>query len=397
MPEATTFADAAALLKKDSWADVDPAIVPVTTEAVDAAVEATTPAAAAPAEPAAPAETGTEGAAQPDPYAQWSVDAEGRLHRADGSYANAEEIDAYNASIPQEPTAPQETTETPQPIIVTVKGRDGSDVEIEVADEKVAEALRANARDGLRGEEYRKKMAAAEEYLAERRAFETMIEKNPEVLILQHLPEDKQASLAVALVAKHWDTIAPHLIKFDTDASTRIAEAANAQIRMRDQQRDYEQLTAQQRYGVQLESAVRALVPDGTPDDVVDDFLQVAALKLGNAVRSTGRPVPVEDVSKVLKHDLSRYGFDKPAPEPKVPAPVRRPVARAVNRPAATTAPTVTNPGATVRRTVTAQRIAAATPPQGAGAATVKAPLVPTTASIAEASQALRKQGSWGR
>jgi len=392
-PAASTFAEASKKYQNaKTWADVGlaaPVIEPETpAEAPSAHAEAATEEVAPEASPEAV-----------DAFAGFTVDAENRLHRADGSYANAEEIDAYNATIPAtEPEAPKE----PEPIVVKLKARDGvTDVEIEVTDEAVADALRTNAKDGLRGAEYRKKMQAVEEHLAERRAFETMLETNPEGLILQHLPEDKQASLAVALVAKHWDTIAPHLIKFDTDASTRIAEAANAQIRMRDQQREYEQLSAQQKYGVQLESAVRALIPEHIDDATTEDFLAVAALDIGNAVKSAGRPIPVEDVPKVLAKRLALYGFDKPASDAAsaAPTPVKRPVARAVAKPSAPTAPSVTATGAdpskTVRRLVTAQRVAASVPSAGAGAAPIRAPRAAPNESIEQASARLKKMSHW--
>lgn len=333
-------------------------------------------------------------------YEGWVVDEQGRLHRPDGSFANAGEIDQYNASIPAEATPEAESA--PEPIVVKLKGRDGADVEIEVTDEATAEALRTNAKDGLRGEEYRKKMAVAEEYLAERRAFETMMETNPEGLILQHLPHEKQVSLAVALVAKHWDAIAPNLVKFDTEPTARISEAANAEIRMRDQQREYETLTASQKYGVQLESATRALIPEHIPDDVAEQFLADAARELGNTVRQRGQ-FPIDEVKTVLARRLALYGFDKPASgttSTSAPTPLKRPTARAVSRPQGNTATVATasagaNHGATVRRTVTAQRVAAAVPPAGAGAAAVRAPMVPANADLKQASQALRKQAHW--
>lgn len=349
---------------------------------------------------ATPTEEAPAGEVAAPTYEGWVVDEQGRLHRPDGTMANAGEIDAYNASIHAEATEP--TTEEPQPVTVTLKSRSGEDVEIEVTDERVAEALRANAKDGMRGEEYRKKMQAVEEHLAEKRAFETMIETNPEGLILQHLPHDKQVSLAVALVAKHWDAIAPNLVKFDTEPASRISEAANAEIRMRDQQRDYEKLTTQQKYAVQLESAARSLIPEHIADDVAEQFLADAARDLGAAVNQRGM-LPIDDVKSVLSRRLALYGFDKPASgaASSAPVPLKRPIARAVSRPnQATTAATATvtagaNAGATVRRAVTAQRVAAAVPPAGAGAATVKAPLVPQNADVKQASQVLRKQKSW--
>lgn len=395
-PSTNPYAGAGATLRaQGAWGTPEaeqPTPEPKTDAEIDAAVLATEP----------PAEQATE---TPAPsFDGYTVDAEQRLHRPDGTFADASEIDAYNASV-TDPAPESAAPETPEPIIVPIKGRDGAEVEIEVTDERVAEALRANAKDGLRGEEYRKKLAVVEEHLAEKRAFETMMETNPEGLILQHLPLDKQVSLAVALVAQHWDALAPHLVKFDSEPTSRIAEAANAQIRMRDQQKAYESLSAQQKYAVQLESAARALIPEHVPDDVAEQFLADAGRDLGAAMQTRGM-VPVEDVKSVLQRRLTLYGFDKPASGAastagSVPAPLTRPLARAVSRPAgqgSTATATVTagaNAGAAVRRAVTAQKVAAAVPPAGAGAATVRAPLVPPNADIKQASAALKKQRSW--
>lgn len=379
-----------ALRKAESWDALTPA---------PAAAEASPP-----TDPAAPA---TETTAPAQPFDGWTVDADQKLHRPDGTFAEASEIDAYNAAIEQENAATAPTPEAakpdeqkPEPIVVTLKARDGSDVEIEVTDEKVAETLRANQKDGLRGEEYRKKLQIVEEHLAEKRAFERMMETNPEAVILKHLPEEKQESLAVALVAKFWDQIAPKLVEFDTTPGARVAEIANVGKRTAEQEREYSQLTAREKYGVQLEHATRALIPEHVDEATAEQFMADAALDLGRAVQAKGAAIDVTEVKSVLARRLALYGFDKPAPaaaSAAVPEPPKRPIARAVAKPTpAPTAPAVTTQnGAAVRQKVTAQKVAAAVPPAGAGAAPVRVPLAPPGATIEQASQALKKAKSW--
>jgi hypothetical protein len=376
------------------------------TPAADAA--ATTETATTETAKPADGEKPVDSVAETPKFEGWVVDAEQKLHRPDGTFAEVAEIEAYNTAIEAEnaaaaaattvtdPAKPEEAVA--EPILVKLKARDGSEVEIEVDDERTAETLRTNARDGLRGEEYRRKMATAEEFLAERRAFEAMIETNPEALILQHLPEEKQVSLAVALVAKLWDQIAPQLVNFDNDPTSRVAEAANSQIRIRDQQRDFEARTSRERYSAQLESAARALIPEHADDAQADQFLSDAAIDLGRAVQQKGGPISIDEVKTVLSRRLALYGFDKPAPTKEDPSnPPKRPIAKAVAKPAqAPTAQTVsaTN-GQAVKAKVSAQRVAAAVPPAGAGAASLRVPAVPPGSTIEQASQRLKQMKSW--
>lgn len=397
-----TFEQASQALKtRTSW----------DTPAADAAPAVETPV----TDPAKPAddEKPVEAAAETIKYEGWVVDAEQRLHRPDGTFAEAQEIDEYNAAIEAENAATAAAIDTPvadaakpdepvvEPIVVKLRARDGAEVEIEVTDEKVAETLRTNARDGLRGEEYRRKLAQVEEHLAERRAFEAMVETNPEALILQHLPESKQVSLAVALVAKFWDQIAPDLVRFDSEPTQRITEAANAKDRINTQQREFEQRTARERYTAQLETAARVLIPEHADDDAAERFLSDAAIDLGRAVQAKGGPIDINEVRTVLARRLALYGFDKPAPAAAVTTEgttvTKRPIAKAVAKP--TQAPTAQTVSATngqaVKAKVSAQRVAAAVPPAGAGAASIRVPAVPPGSTIEQASQRLKQQKSW--
>jgi len=390
---APSLTDASQSLKgKTSWEEV------FTPAATETPAEATPEAAAATETPAAEA--------TPEPMAGFTLDETGRLHRADGTYASQAEVDQWNSAAVAAPEGATETaTEAPKeeaapPIIVSLKGRDGNPVEIEVTDEKVAEALRINANDGMRGAEYRKRLAAVEEREAQYREFENLLETNPEGIVLQHLPAEKQISLAVALLAQHWDQLAPHLVKFDSEPASRIAEAANTRVRMTEQERAHEQRMNSIRYAGQIETAVRALIPETTNDELTAQFMRDAESDITAAIRSrNGAAVPVDEVKNVLSRRLALYGFDKPTPVAGASTPTpKRPVARPVPASQPPAAPSVSqtqSAGAAIKRTVTAQRIAAATPPQGAGAAPVRQPLTPPNASIEQASQALRKQQRW--
>ena len=374
---AAGIAEAGAALRASGWGE--PAPEP-TTEPTPAE---------APAEPAEP--TPTEGA--------FTQDESGKWHRPDGQFASAEEVAALDALPPEgEP----EAEPAPEPIVVKLRARDGSETEIEVTDPKVADLLRANHNDGMRRDEFQRRMETVESKEAELREFETALRTNPEAVILQRLPAERQVSLAVALVAQHWDAIADRLVQFDTNPTERVKQAMDTQIAIRDQATTTEQAIQTARYAASVERAVSALVPESVDDSTRERFLADAASDLARAIQANGRqPVAVEQIPTLLAPRLALYRFEA-SPEVPAPAVPARPVARPLARPSAApaTAPTasvaVPNPSATVRRTVQAQKIAAAIAPSGAGAATVKAPLIPATATLTEATAAMKKLSSWG-
>lgn len=403
---ASPYADAHAKLQgASSWADVFSAPT-ASTSSADAPTDAATIDAAAPASPVDGADAAPEGegeAPAADAMAGFQLDAEGRLHRPDGTYATNEEVAQWNEGAAPAP----ETTAEPaaEPNVVAIRGRDGNEVEIEVDDPKVAEVLQTLQRDSMRKQEFTKRMEAVQQREAEFREFETLMATNPESVILQHLPADKQVSIAVALLAQHWDALAPVLVQFDTNDQTRLVEAANARLRMTQQQAEFEQRRQVATYAAQAETTVRNLIPEHIADDVAEAFLNDASADLARAIQQrNGQPIPLDQITAVLARRVSLYGFDQPqsgapATVPIAPAQPKRPVAKpvAASQPSAPTAsvPASANAGATVRRAVTAQRVAAAVPPAGAGAATVRQPLVPPNATVKDASAALKRARSW--
>lgn len=385
-----------------SWADVFSAPA----DATDTTTDAATIDAAAPASPAEGTEPAPDEEAPAETMAGFQLDAEGRLHRPDGTYATNDEVAEWNASAAPAPEAVADTEPAQEPTVVPIRGRDGNEVEIEVDDPQAAEVLRTLAKDAMRKQEFTKRMEAVQQKEAEYREFETLMATNPEGVILQHLPADKQINLAVALLAQHWDALAPHLVKFDTEPASRIAEAANVRATMAEQARTFEQRRQIASYAAQVETTVRNLVPEHIPDDVAETFLADASADLARAIQQRGGTmIPVADIPSLLARRTSLYGFDQPSPAsapsrvPSTPAVPKRPVARPVvaSQPHAPTAPVPAgvNAGATVRRAVQAQRVAAAVPPAGAGAAPVRQPMVPPNASIKDATAALKRARSW--
>lgn len=361
-----------------------------------------------PAEPAAPvvaeAPAPETPVAEPDATGEptYTMDDAGRWHRPDGKFADAEEIaklDALPVEGAEIPAVPEEAQ--PEPIVVKLRARDGSDAEIEVTDEKVAELLRANHNDGMRREEFTRRMETVESKEAELREFETMLRTNPEAVILQRLPQDKKVAIATALVAELWDHIYPNLVGFEQDPTARVTAAMQSQLAIRDQQSQYQQAITTAQYSAKVYSTLHALVPESVDDATRDSFLADAASDVARAIEKNGKqPVPVESLKQILAPRLALYRFQAESPINPVPSQPARPVARPLTA-AKAAVPSVpvhdqAKAGATVRRTVQAQRIAAAIAPQGAGAATVKSPLVPSNADVTAAGQAMRTQKGWG-
>lgn len=359
--------------------------------------------------------------------AEFTQDASGRWHRADGTYATAAEsadLDGQAGLTAASPVAGDvegagaeegDAEAQPDPIVVTIKGRNGEAVEIAVEDEQAAALLRANANDGMRREEFHRRIQAVESREAELREFEALLQTNPEAVILQHLPAEKQISLATALVAQHWDAIYAHLVGFEQDPTQRVSTAMQTQIAMRDQQQAFQTRVQQQQYLTELQGAVRALVPDGVDEAVAERFLNYAGQDLARAIQARGTAIAPADVPTLLAETLALFRFGtaeagspdaghrSPAAPP--PPPPARPVARLLAKPAPapSATPRAPAPGAapssnatTVRRAVTAQRIAAAQPPAGAGAATVSRPALPANATLADVIAHQKKLKSWG-
>lgn len=365
---------------------------------------------AAPVVPAAPVAPAAETPADPAADATFTQDETGKWHRSDGSFANAEEIAALNA-LPADGSAdvapPEEPT--PEPIVVALKGRRGEEREIEVTDPEIAELLRANANDGMRRDEFVRQSEAMAVDKAGIDEFKTAMRTNPEAVILNEIPPDKQIAVAVALIAQHWDAIAAQLVAFDTDPTERLKAAMATQHTIREQERSLATARSASAYSAQVYTAVNALVPATADETVREQFISDAAQDIARAIAANGKqPVAVDKIPELLARRVALYRFTEassPTAGTGAPAvtPPARPVARPLARPSTTSAsvPSVPVPAqasapALVRRTIKAQRIAAAVAPQGAGAATVKAPLIPSNADVTAASQTMRQQKGWG-
>ena len=385
-----TFADAASQLKAlgDSWGPVDETPVAPTSEAaVEAAVE----------------QVAEQPETAPDSYDGWTLDEQNRLHRKDGTYATAEEVTAYNATIPEpEPTEAQKPAEqTPEAITVELRRRDGTTRTIEVDDPELAEELRTNANDGMRAREFRELKASYDQKIAELNAFDKLLETNPEHVFFNVLPVEKQISIATKLIAQHWDALGPTIVRYAEQPTEIIRAAMQTQMDVRQGMQSYNQALAAQRQAGELAKATVALIPDSLPETLHEQFLADAEADITRAVQA-GKPVTPETIPQILAARLQLYGAAPTiptAPTPSVravrPSPSMPPAALKPTGPKAASLADVKAQQARTREIQANRRRAAAVPPSGAGATPAKAPLVPPGASIEQASQLLRQQGGW--
>ena len=390
--------EASASLKAagDSWDNYTPTTEPV--EGAEPVAEETEQPAVA--EPATPEEQKPEA---PDQFSAYTLDEAGRLHRPDGTYASAEEVTQYNATAtepaPSEATEPAKEPEptAPQPERVTIRARNGEEVEVEVADPLIAEALRTNHKEGMRAKEFREKQAVLDAKLQELNAFDRLLQTNPEHVFLTVLPVDRQISIATKLIAQHWDQLAPTLVQFDAEPTARLRTAMQTQVDLRDGMTAYQRQTADAAMAGELAKAVVQLLPESIPDDLHDQFLADAEADITRAMQR-GESVTPQSVPQILAPRLKLYGAS-PIPSAAAPTPVRVvaavPAKPTAAQPVGATAVALANQKR-IQQAAVARRRAAAVPPSGAGAAPVRVPPVPAGSNVTAASQALKKMGtSW--
>lgn len=347
------------------------------------------------------AETTTE-TVTPAVDGEFVQDEAGRWHRPDGTFANETELAAITAELAAAPAAETPTEEVAAPEPITLRRRDGTTREVMVDDPELAEEIRTNFNDGMRKKEYTAKMAEAETLASEYREFQSMLRANPEGVILQHLPAEKQISIATQLLAQHFDALIPIIQGYDTNPSSRLTAVTEAQRAVRDQQSNFESLVASQRRAAEIKTAVAGLIPDSAPEDVQEKFWSFAKMTVLAANDSEITKDNVRSLlATVLDHpQFSIYGFGGAAPAaPAKPRITALPVSSStspVATPANDAAKQMADAKKTQKRIQLNQRNrgnAAAIPPAGAGAAPLRLPPVPKGASIEEASQDLRKLG----
>lgn len=336
--------------------------------------EPPTPANPAPTPPP-PADAAADGAtdaaaATIEDGPEYVQDEQGRWHRPDGTMASAEELEAIGAQLAEAEQAKADEEANRPLTVAKIRDRAGNLIEVETGDEQLAQLINQNTNDGLRKREYLERLADVEARHAEVVEFQEMMRANPEAVILQHLPPEKQVSLAAQLLAQHFDALVPIIQDYDANPTMRLETVADAQRTIREQATSYANLVAAQTAAKDVAQAVAALIPADADDAQVDKFWKFAELEL-TAAATGARPVTPATVPDLLTDLCTHFGFTSAAPAAATSKP-RITLAKPVQKSAPST-PAAGNAPAASARDVAQQRLrltqqrrnAAAIPPQG--------------------------------
>lgn len=330
-----------------------------------------------------------EGAAPPD-GSTWD-EATKRWRTPDGKFVNG--------------AAP----ETP-PARVTLPGigdRGEEDLDIEVSDPVVAERLERLRNDGLRRQEYNRRVEQLTERESAVREFSTLLQQDPVGLVLTRLSPDTKAQVARALLIEHMETLAPEFERL-SDPDARRRDQVELRDRMADKQKEVTEYNRRLDYSRRCINAAAALVPEHIPDDTRSQFLRDAERDLVDAA-NRGEQITPDTVPNLIKERVRLYAFgaalsqssstipasgNRSVPAGAVPGAPPVATARPLNdRAQAITTEQARAAQARIQRTQVVRDRAAAVSPPGVGVATVSAPVVPVDADIREASRALRAKG----
>lgn len=374
-PVSPVRAALSALPQNATWADAGPLIK----------------AATAPAAPATPAEPPNDGAQPRDAQGRFaSPDATTDAAPPDGAApVSGEDGDA---AAPDGDEAAPDGEAAPEPITVTLRGRNGEEIPFTVESEADADVLRALKNDGMRGEEYRRKSADLESGFAELRDIGARMKADPEGFMISQLTPERQLSTARALLLNNWEQLAPEIEQFWNDDVARRQAMLDIREQSTARTADVNNLIAGYRAAAEAERTIAGLIPEAASQEESDAFFADATAYL-TGLAQQGRAVNPADIPQVLSRMVAAYGFHAataPAAAPATPttaaqapsAPASDPLAERKERVAAV-----------VRRTaqVAKQRTAAArVAPQGAGAASVEAPKPPKGADISTTTKFLK-------
>lgn len=365
-----------------------------TKAALDMAHGATPPAPASTAEPPAapPAPEATEEALDPNKIA-WDAAAGRWRDPATGNFVPAPE----GATPPAEGEQPapaeavtEESEETPEeaPVarITLPRPGGGEDVTIDVDDPEVAELVQHYKNNGMRREEFNKRIASVEQKESDFREFQARLEHTPESIVDTLSPENRQR-FTTYILAQEFDRLLPMLQQWAENDLTRQQALLGAQQRAFLSQQNLNASLAAQRSERAVLKAIDTLIPDHASPADADDFRQVAIARL-TAVAQSGGDVRPETVVQHLDRDIRRFGFLPPVDPDPTKTPSLLPTKTAPGAQAPTPANVAQRAAEQQQRLAeVAKQRAAAAPivPRGTGAAAQSA--FPRPASFKDASK----------
>lgn len=301
--------------------------------------------AAKPGEGGEPEEGGEEGPAPDEAVHQdeidadflpegYSVDEEGRVHRADGTYASKPEIDEALEQTAEEAEnffgegeePEEEETEEPEVEPLEVELDEDESLEIEVEDEETREALRDRLEKADRVEEVEEQRAELEEMRAEVQAakqaqqeLEEHIRSDPVGFVLDELPEERRDRIAVNLLYDDevFEAVTQKIQEWQRDPSKREIEAERSRRKRLEEQYERDQRRKAERARVEaaqeIVSRVKSMVPEDLSPELKERFLHDSVRDIQDYVdRNDLYPsdFDMEKIPEIISSRLDLYGID---------------------------------------------------------------------------------------
>lgn len=195
--------------------------------------------------------------------------------------------------------------------VVTLTDRNGKEIEVEVSDPELAEAIRMTKNNGMRKEEFNRRIAPVEQKEAELRAFEIMLRTAPESVVDTMHPEIRKRTL-LHLLASDWEDVYPTLLDWSQNDLARKEYKVDAKEQMSTaRQQAQHQITEGTRVAT-IQRAIESLIPAHASVEEANEFFTAAAAHVGAVDNQRGNALRAEDVAPLLSGYLRRWGFESP-------------------------------------------------------------------------------------
>lgn len=354
----------------------------------------------APATVDATQESPSEASGVPDSGTVPTQGADGRWRNPDGTFAPPPTADVATDGEPDADVSggiSPETDNSPEPIVVQLRGRNDTDaaLEIEVSDPEVAERLRQNANEGMRRAEYNRQVKALEEERAELRELAVMLETAPESIV-EGMSEERQDRVLRYLLASGFERHRQTIEQWWNDDVARRSSLLDMRDGLRTSREQGTRAAAAERKAAEVRLAVRELIPPNATDQDAKDFYNDSIHALTQIATERGDIDPAQ-VPELLKQRVQRYWGAQASATPAPAAPATLAVAKPVGSNAEQIAQRAR---ATVARTQAAQaqrKVAAKVAPQGAGAVPVVTEKRPPKGLTIQGVVKWAKENGWGR
>lgn len=310
-------------------------------------------------------------------------DASGRWRDANGAFIkdpNAAGQEPLEGGTKQA-AAPAE----PDPELVPFKlegltDRGEEDFEIDVSPE-VAERLKRLEKNGMRKEEYTRRMDSLQTKESEWRVLESQMQTAPDAFVLGKLSKDAQLKVAVAILAEHWDLLVPGIVEMNEKPHVRELVKKDNQIAMRDLDAAARTALPAKQAEAYLLRTVEETIPDGAAERQVKLFRTAVDQEARVWAKNNPGMIPRKDEMNALLEDVARdFGWTADHRQTSAPAVAAAAKPVATTRPAAPVAKRVPVDEATRRQAVAQGRaIARRVVPAGAGGMPVDPPRPPST------------------